>query len=166
MMNPSADSGIPLLTEILVTAPEVAIAAVEVETMPSLDFDIPDFLTIPVTPARVDERPVLIEEAHVAAPIVPAAAIFAPVTPPPLPQLSKYDWERMEAEIGERITRQVLGRVDFVLEQRVRDSLADVLQVAVEGLAQEIKRGLHQTVEEVIARAVAQEITRLQITKF
>jgi hypothetical protein len=39
------------------------------------------------------------------------------------------------------------------------------LQTAVEGLANEIKQGLQVTLEEVIARAVAQEITRLKSTK-
>ncbi|HEY8101744.1 MAG TPA: hypothetical protein VIF82_13415 [Burkholderiaceae bacterium] len=75
------------------------------------------------------------------------------------------DWQHLETEVRERIARQVLGRIDFVLEQRVRDSLADVLQTAVEGLANEIRQGLQVTLEEVIARAVAQEITRLKTTK-
>jgi hypothetical protein len=75
----------------------------------------------------------------------------------------KWDW--MEREVRERVLQQVLERIDFVLEQRVRDSLADVLQTAVERLASEIKSGLHQTVKEVVTRAVSQEITKLQTTK-
>ncbi len=74
-------------------------------------------------------------------------------------------WDRMEREIRERVLHQVLERIDFVLEQRVRDSLADVLQTAVERLAVEIRSGLHQTVKEVVTRAVSQEITKLQTTK-
>lgn len=74
-------------------------------------------------------------------------------------------WDRMEREIRERVLYQILERIDFVLEQRVRDSLADVLQTAVERLATEIRGGLQQTVKEVITRAVAQEITKLQTTK-
>lgn len=74
-------------------------------------------------------------------------------------------WNRLEREIRERILHQVLERIDFVLEERVRDSLADVLQTAVERLASEIKSGLHATMNEVVTRAVAQEISRLQATK-
>ena len=74
-------------------------------------------------------------------------------------------WNRLEREIRERILHQVLERIDFVLEERVRDSLADVLQTAVEGLASEIKSGLHYTMNEVVTRAVAHEISRLQATK-
>ena len=71
----------------------------------------------------------------------------------------------IENEVMENVLHQLLGRIDFVLEQRVRDSLADVLQTTVGGLATEIRQGLQQTLEDVIARAVAQEITRLQTTK-
>ncbi|MFC7514719.1 hypothetical protein ACFQUU_06875 [Herbaspirillum sp. GCM10030257] len=75
------------------------------------------------------------------------------------------DWERLEREVRERVLVQVLERVDFVLEQRVRDSLADVLQLAVERLANEIKDGLHHSVKDVVSRAVTQEITKLQSLK-
>jgi hypothetical protein len=61
--------------------------------------------------------------------------------------------------------RQVLARVDFVLEHRVRDNLADVLQIAVEKLSVEIRSGLHKTLEEVITRAVTQEITKAKSQK-
>jgi hypothetical protein len=78
---------------------------------------------------------------------------------------SAEEREILELQLNERILRQLQGRIDFVLEHRVRDSLADVLQTAIEGLTSEIRRGLHQTLEEVIARAVAQEIARLQTPK-
>lgn len=83
---------------------------------------------------------------------------------PATPTLSNDEWDILERNISERVLRQVLGRIDFVLEHRVRDSLADALQLAVEGVSMEIKRGLHQTLEDVISRAVAQEITKLQST--
>jgi len=72
------------------------------------------------------------------------------------------EWNRLERKIRERILRRILGRIDAVLEQQVRDHLADVLQIAVEGLATDIKSGLHQSLEQVVANAVSQEITRLQ----
>jgi len=84
---------------------------------------------------------------------------------PDAPAWDDEEWDRMEREIRERVLQQVLDRIDFVLEQRVRDSLADVLQTAVEGLAGEIKDGLHHTIKDVVTRAVAQEISRLQSSK-
>ena len=167
MSNSAADAGIPLLTEILL----VPSHAIDV-TIPPADASVPnpDVAPLPVAPAlpvdvatqnalREAARPLSAEPAS-----VPESRSL-PV--PPLPQalLSAQDWEQLEADITGRISRQVLSRIDFVLEQRVRDSLSDVLQIAVEGLAQQIQHGLHQTLEDVIARAVAQEIARLQTTK-
>ncbi|AZP10746.1 hypothetical protein [Undibacterium parvum] len=79
--------------------------------------------------------------------------------------ISEEQWQTLEQTIRENVLRQVLGRIDFVLEHRVRDSLADVLQTAVESLALEIRSGLHKTMEEVITRAVTQEITKAKISK-
>ncbi len=87
----------------------------------------------------------------------PAAADIAP----PI----QLDLEQLQAKLTEQVLRQLQGRIDFVLEQRIRDSLADVLQLAMIGLTNDIKRGLQHTLEEVIGRAVAQELAKLQHPK-
>jgi hypothetical protein len=79
--------------------------------------------------------------------------------------LEEEEWQRLENEIRERVLYEILERIDFVLEQRVRDSLADVLQTAVEGLATEIKGGLHVSIRDVVTRAVTHEITKLKSAK-
>jgi hypothetical protein len=89
----------------------------------------------------------------------------APLTPPPSQTLDAEQWEQLERELRERVLQQVLNRIDFALEQRVRDSLADVLQTAVESLAAEIRTGLQQTVKDVVARAVMHEINASRISK-
>jgi hypothetical protein len=78
--------------------------------------------------------------------------------------LSQHDWERLEAEVREKVLQQLQDRIDFVIEQRVRDGLADVLQTAVEGMAAQIREGLHQTLDEVISRAVNLELVKLKKT--
>lgn len=83
----------------------------------------------------------------------------------PAESISAEDWQQLEQTLRENVLRQVLSRIDFVLEHRVRDSLADVLQTAVENLALEIRSGLHHTMEEVITRAVTQEIARAKASK-
>lgn len=80
----------------------------------------------------------------------------------PAAALSDGQWQALERKISERVLRQLQTRIDFVLEHRIRDGLADALQLAVEGVAADIKRGLHQTLEDVIGRALAQEIAKLQ----
>jgi hypothetical protein len=81
------------------------------------------------------------------------------------PSYSEEDWTQLEHTLRENVLRQVLSRVDFVLEHRVRDSLADVLQTAVEKLTNDIRGGLHKTLEDVIIRAVSQEITKAKSQK-
>lgn len=130
----------------------------------------------PATDAGIPVLTEIIPGSAPAVPPVPAAA--SPATAPlktredavslqkrAVDDWDEENWNRLEREIRERILHQVLERIDFVLEERVRDSLADVLQTAVEGLASEIKSGLHYTMNEVVTRAVAHEISRLQATK-
>lgn len=86
-------------------------------------------------------------------------------SPAPAPAVPDMDWERLERELHERVLQQVLKRIDSMLEQRVRDSLADVLQTAVDHLADELRRGLQSTVKEVITKAVAEELNAAQVSK-
>lgn len=79
--------------------------------------------------------------------------------------VTEEDWQKLELTLRESILKQVLARVDFVLEHRVRDSLADVLQLAVEGLAIDIRTGMQNSLEDVITRAVTQEINKVKTTK-
>ncbi|MFZ6642657.1 hypothetical protein ACO0LL_23235 [Undibacterium sp. TC4M20W] len=81
------------------------------------------------------------------------------------PGKTEEDWQALEQSLRENVLRQVLTRIDFVLEHRIRDNLADVLQIAVANLSTEIRSGLHKTLEEVITRAVTQEITKAKSPK-
>lgn len=93
-----------------------------------------------------------------------APTVGATETPAPSPWKDS-ELGDLEKDLRERITRQVLGRIDFVLDHRVRNTLTDVVESAIDSLAAEIKRGLHETLTDIVARAVAQEISRLQTTK-
>ena len=206
-MNSSLDTGIPLLTEIVISPRVVPVdesardaasaAVVPAVAMPirSTGYAIPRVPVTSAAPATLtrsekSERSEIPEIPKLPFPTpTPPSTSTAPElrvdSPAPASSLSlpadaasdaallfesRYaasaqDWEQLEINISERISRQVLSRIDVVLEQRVRDSLADVLQLSVEGLAMDIKRGLHQTLEDVISLAVAQEIARLQTSK-
>jgi len=78
---------------------------------------------------------------------------------------SGEQWSVLERQVTERVLQQLQNRVDFVLEQRVRDSMAEVLQHALAGLTEEIRAGLQQTIEQIVVRAVAQEVAHLQTIK-
>lgn len=75
------------------------------------------------------------------------------------------EWTLLERRLSERILHQLQGRVDFVLEQRLRDSMEDVLKQAMAGLTAEIRQGLQQTIEQIVLRAVSQELVHLQALK-
>ncbi|MFZ6863937.1 hypothetical protein ACO0K7_14990 [Undibacterium sp. Ji67W] len=79
--------------------------------------------------------------------------------------ISEEQWQLLEQTLRENVLKQVLTRVDFVLEHRVRDNLADVLQTAVSALAEEIRAGLKNSLEDVVTRAVNQEIAKAKIQK-
>ena len=78
---------------------------------------------------------------------------------------SEAEWQMMEHRLSERIMHQLQSRVDFVLEQRIKDSMAEVLSHALHDLTNEIRIGLHDTIEKIVARAVSQELTHLQAQK-
>ncbi len=75
------------------------------------------------------------------------------------------EWNLLERRLSERILQQLQGRVDFVLEQRLRDCMEEVLSGALAGLTAEIRGGLQQTIEQIVVRAVSQELTHLQTLK-
>lgn len=75
------------------------------------------------------------------------------------------EWNLLERRLSERILQQLQGRVDFVLEQRLRDAMEEVLQSAMASLTAEIRLGLQDTIEKIVVRAVAQELTHLQTLK-
>lgn len=132
-------------------------------------------LTVPLpaaaVPSPVRPRPASPQTTVAAAPVTPQPGIQRPAEPVEgavdamLARLSPEEMEQLQHKLSERILRQLQSRIDFVLEQRVRDSLADVLQLAMGGLTNDIKRGLQHTLEEVVGRAVSQEIARLQSGK-
>jgi hypothetical protein len=75
------------------------------------------------------------------------------------------EWTLLERRLSERILQQLQGRVDFVLEQRVRDSLEAALDKAIAGLTDEIRASLQLTIEQIVVRAVSQELAHLQTLK-
>lgn len=138
-MNEQIDSGIPVLTDII-----------------SPDEIIGDSSNAPVAPvAPVTAAPIAKHKEEIEAEDPPQTASG----------LSAEEWHLLEQTVKEGVLKQVLSRVDFVLEHRVSDSLAEVLQVAVDKLADDIRAGLRQSLEEVVTRAVTQELSKIKIPR-
>ncbi|MGW8394095.1 hypothetical protein [Pseudoduganella sp. HUAS MS19] len=90
---------------------------------------------------------------------VPAPAAPAPVAEA---MLLDEDWAALQQRVSEQVLQQLSNRVDFVLEQRIKDCMAEVLEQALHTLTSEIRAGLHDTIGKIVTRAVQQEITHLQ----
>ncbi|MBC3813049.1 hypothetical protein [Undibacterium aquatile] len=139
-MNTSIDASIPVLTEIILPVTETVDNA-EAGT---------------VTAATTSSSPL---------PSPPPAAIAQADAEATNVSIPEEHWQTLEQSLKEDVLKHVLARVDFVLEHRVRDNLADVLQTAVEGLAKEIRAGLKNSLEELVTRAVTQEINKVKNSK-
>jgi len=70
----------------------------------------------------------------------------------------------LPADLQEQIVLQVLGdmqrQVDRLLEFRLRESLAPVLERLADSLVDEVREQLVLTLRDVVRRAVAQELAR------
>lgn len=150
MSNPSRDAGIPVLTEVIEVV-DVAAEADPIQSTPAMDApaqNAPGTQAVNAYPANPASHQ--------------GAATVEDLEQRAIASMGREDWARLERALRERILRQLLARADASLEQKVRDSLADVLQGAVSKLADEIRDGLHASLEDMILRAVSQEITRLR----
>jgi len=72
------------------------------------------------------------------------------------------EWSVLERRVTERVLQQLQGRVDFVLEQRVRDAMADAMQRTLESFTTDLREGLHEALGEIVRGAVAQELDYLR----
>ena len=75
------------------------------------------------------------------------------------------EWDMLEHRLSARILQQLQGRVDFVLEQGIRDSMSEVLQHALANLTEHIRSGLQDTLKKIVTHAVSQELTQMQALK-
>lgn len=138
------DANIPVLTEIIEPVAETVTTTIAVSE--PLSVVVPYNIPVLDTPLMQSEK----------------LAAEALTTTPSKPEL---DWDAMELTVREAVLKQVLTRVDFVLEHRVRDGLADVLQTAVDKLADEIRTGLANSLNELVTRSVQQELLKIRSGK-
>ncbi|MCA1854507.1 hypothetical protein LE190_01010 [Massilia oculi] len=112
--------------------------------------------------------PVLTEV--VVEPVAPASAPAAAAPPPAAEQLERRaterwtgeEWSVLERRVTERVLQQLQGRVDFVLEQRVRDAMADAMQRTLEVFTADLRDGLHHALGEIVSQAVSQELEHVK----
>lgn len=77
----------------------------------------------------------------------------SPVTPPAALTGSEH-------ELVHRVLANVQRQVDLLLEQRLREALAPALARLTDALLRETRGELASTLRDIVARAVAQELSR------
>mgnify|MGYP001312373912 CR=1 FL=1 len=121
--------------------------------------------TRPPPPLRVPTLTEVVSLPETAAP-VPAGA-FAPTEPAPLqapqaapPLASTPAREVDEDELVQRVLADLQRQIELMLEVKLREALAPALTRATDALMREARTELASTLRDVVARAVAAEITR------
>ena len=168
--NYHANSSIPMLTEVIAAdEPDFIIAPMPIDGDTLTRFE-PDTIIDNPTPSKAsvtrqsDAFPVLSEPFYI--PNKPRHSIppveqdiIAPLAFNNAPQT---DWAALEKSLNEKILRQLQTRIDQVIEHRIKEGLAEVLTLAVNNLSSQLRAGLTKSLEDVIQRAVSQEISKLQ----
>ena len=98
----------------------------------------------------------VVETAVVGAYTPHATTAAAAVEPAPT------DWAALEQRLCERILQQLQGQVGFLIEQRIRESMADALQLALASMAGQLADGLGGALEQIVTRAVGEELLHLR----
>jgi len=65
-----------------------------------------------------------------------------------------------EAELTEQVLARVQRQLDLMIEYRMREALTPLLARATDSLVRDARNELASTLRDVVARAVAQELTR------
>lgn len=152
MNNDELDASIPVLTEII--APEQDFAETVSVPLPLLP------LPLTARSPAADDAPESVADAEVSEVPELTEVIISAELPPPL-TISDSQWKALEHQISQRVLSQLQTRIDFVLEQQVRECLSNALQRAADGVLAELRRSLNSTLEEMISSAVGQEIQEI-----
>ncbi len=85
--------------------------------------------------------------------------------PPPLgiaPLLNDQERETLQQRIRLSVLQDLQNHIDDVVRQRLDETLNALVTHALADMTVELKRGLRETMADVVGRAVAQEISRLE----
>lgn len=77
--------------------------------------------------------------------------------PEPSPELDAVAWAQVEMQAEERLVQRLLERVERVLDQRLRESIAQVVQEQTRSVTLRLQEELESVVRQTVQEAVAQE---------
>jgi len=113
---------------------------------------VPTLTEVVAWPAG-DTMPAPFEPSAEALPLESSPMAAAPVGPAPAPSMT-------DDQLIEHVLADVQHQVDLMLEYRLREILAPILTRATDAVVRDARGELASTLRDVVARAVAQELTR------
>lgn len=158
------DESIPVLTEVVAeeaAQAEAAAGADAADEADEADIGVVDTIDAP-GPA--------VGAASSALPSLPSLPTLQPPRPPmpplqPLPPVRELDdaaWQTLEDHLIARVLDRLQERIALVLEDQVRSNMAPVLEHVIGRIGADLHAGLQHTVEQVVARAVSEELEHLK----
>lgn len=136
---------VPTLTEVVAVA-EATVGAVEAPASPVGDVDDSAPSSSPVVDLQLDD---------VEAPATPA-------DPPPRNAATPARTTALptDTQLIQQVLADVSRQVELMLEYRMRETLAPILARATDTMIRDTRNQLVNTLHEMVARAVAQEMAR------
>jgi len=151
---------VPTLTEVVTEPDEAGVA-------PPLPAPEAAALSMPVAPAMPATPVTPVTPAAPPAPAMPASRYPLAETvlpnpadeeePEPGPELDAAAWAQVQMQAEERLVQRLLERVEGVLDQRLRESIAQVVQEQTRSLTLRLQEELESVLRQTVQEALAQE---------
>ena len=148
---------VPTLTEVVTEPDEAGVA-------PPLPGPEAAALSTPVAPAM---PAIPVTPSAPPAPAMPASRYPLAETvlpnpadeqePEPGPELDAAAWAQVQMQAEERLVQRLLERVEGVLDQRLRESIAQVVQEQTRSLTLRLQEELESVLRQTVQEALAQE---------
>ncbi len=76
--------------------------------------------------------------------------------------LTEVDWTQLALRVRENVLERLMRRSEVMLDAQLKSTLETITARAAESLAVEMNDSLSQLIRDIVARAVNEELTRLQ----
>ena len=164
----SADDGIPVLTEVLpagVLAKTQRLAALDgAASIAQLGKTQNLQIVSASLPAATSSDAPAPQPPAAATPPVSSdyvASVSVVRAPAPDPAHSDAEIEALSLRVHSRVLAGLMNRIDPVVDQRLRESLTDLLEQVLAGMTAELKVTARRIVRDAVAQAVAAELAQL-----
>ena len=160
------DDGIPVLTEVVsasVLANTQRLAALD-GAAAAAHLEKTQNLQVISAPLAVPSPACAATQAHFDAPVSPVSAGYATasgVVPPSNAAHSDTEMDALSLRVQSRVLAGLMTRIDPVVDQRLRESLTDLLEQVLAGMTAELKVTARRIVRDAVAQAVAAELAAL-----